>query len=84
MLWVGAEVFLIELMTQNSSQCLVKKNIHDYAPPRHVVKSKCDGHRYIYQEFCKIMRARNPLKPVSKWYTVAQTYDLSCEQMESN
>lgn len=57
MLWVGAKVFLIELMTQNSSQCLVKKNIHHYTPPRHVVKSKRDGHRYIYEELCKIMRA---------------------------
>lgn len=84
MLWVGAKVFLIELVTQSSSQCLVKKNIRYYTPPRHVVKSKCDGHRYIYQEFRKIMRARNSLKPVSERYTVAQTYDLSCKQTERN
>ena len=84
MLWVGAKVFLIELVTQNSSQCLVKKNTHHYTPPRHVVKSKCDGHRYIYEELCKIMRARNSLKPVSKRYTVAQTYHFSCKQTERN
>lgn len=77
MLWVGAEVFLIKLMTQNSSQCLVKKNIHHYTPPRDIVTSKCEGHRNIYEELCKIMRARNALKPVSKRYTVAQTYNLS-------
>lgn len=77
MLWIGAEAFLIKLVTQNSGQCLVKKNIHHYTPPRHIVNSKCDGHRNIYEELCKIMRAGNTLKPVSKRYTVAQTYDLS-------
>jgi len=84
MLWVGAEVFLIELVTQNRSQCLVKKNIHHYTPPRHVVKSKRDGQRHVYEELCKIMRARNSLKPVSERYAVAQTYDLSCKQTERN
>lgn len=80
MLWVGAEVFLIELMTQNSSQTLIKKNVHYDTPPRCVVKPKHDGHRYIYEELCKIMRARNSLKPVSRRYAVAQTYNLSCKQ----
>lgn len=84
MLWVGAEVFLIKLVTQNSSQCLVKKNIHHYTPPRHIVNSKCDGHRNIYEKLCKIMRARNTPKPVSKRYTVAQAYNLSCKQTERN
>jgi len=73
MLWVGGKFFLIELMTQNSSQRLVKKDIQHHKPPRHVVKSKCDGHGYIDEEFCKIMRARNSFKPVPKRYTVVQT-----------
>lgn len=84
MLWVGAKVFLIKFVTQNSSQCLVKKNIHHYTPPRHIVNSKRDGHRNIDEELCKIMRARNTLKPVSERYTVAQTYNLSCKQTERN
>lgn len=82
MLWVGGEFCLVELVTQNSSQRLVEKNVRHYKPPGHIVKSKCDGHRHIYEEFCKIMRARNSFKPVSKRYTVAQTYDLSCKQTE--
>lgn len=72
MLWVGGKSFLIELMTQNSSQCLVKKDIHHYKPPGHIVKSKRDGHGYIDEEFCKIMRARNSFKPVSKRNIVGQ------------
>lgn len=69
-------------MTQDSSQCLVKKNIHHYTPPCHIVNSKCDGHRNIYEKLCKIMRARDALKPVSKRYTVAHTHNFSCKQTE--